>query len=248
MMNIACGNYSLAAGQQQYQSLNRSEKSTPNSAFKTKMSGEEHYIKAKPDGRWTTCAEVDRIPSKYALKSERAFVWGWYEPGIEYRLFHAAESTEENPVVIVRGVDEHQKLFEERIDVRNINPHNTSVLELNVLQGFNPKGYQGFGYWRMDAPGFRERFDYLTGVQEAIEDYKSARCFDDVASRQEEMEFILDYTGNRALLDRKGVSLEHYAKEMKRNLELYSQAARERMIASMSARCSEELSDLFWEK
>ena len=244
MMNIACGNYSLAAGQQQYQSLNRSEKCTPNSAFKTKMSSEEHYIKAKPDGRWTTCAEVDRIPSKYALKSERAFVWGWYEPGIEYRLFHAAESTEENPVVIVRGVDEHQKLFEERIDVRNIDPHNTSTLELKVLQQFNPKKHGTFCHWLADTPGLRERFDYLTSVQEAIEDFKRVRCFDGAASRQEEMEFILDYTGNRALLDRKEVSLEHYAKEMKRNLELYSQAARERMIASMSVRCSEELSDL----
>ena len=102
MVGISYGSYSSAAGQLQYQAANSSKKSSRNGTYGTNVSHEERYIKTVSRGNFETCAEVDKIPCKYALKDEKAIGWHWKAPGIEYRFFHAAESTEENPVLVLR--------------------------------------------------------------------------------------------------------------------------------------------------
>ena len=135
MIGISYGNY---AGQLQYPIVNQNEKKNSPNAFKTELSNEGAHTKAAPDGSWATCAEVNRIPSKYALKSDDAITWHWRQPGAEYRFFHAAESTEENPVLVVRGVNEQGKLFEEKIDVKQIDPRNITVIQIEALENLRP--------------------------------------------------------------------------------------------------------------
>lgn len=103
MVAISYGNYSLTAGQRKYQTANSNKKYSGKNGFGTKVSNENRNIKTVWNGKFETCAEVDKIPCKYELKDEKAFAWCWKSPGIEYRFFHAAESTEENPIVVARG-------------------------------------------------------------------------------------------------------------------------------------------------
>ena len=260
MIGISYGNYnSMIAGQTRYQTAGRSKKSSGEVSFGTKVSDQEHYISAPRDGSWATCPEVDKIPSKYELKDGGAITWNWHQPGIEYRFFHAAESTEENPVLVARGVDEHGKLFEEKIDVRRIDPYNTTSLEMEALSYFKPEGnrfcnpyslYEGYEF-----KGMQERFDFIAGARQRIVDCTRLRFSEEAADWKEDIDLILSFTGASARPDRVGnnfkldaESLSHFARENERNLERYSSAAKERLIYSMAKKCSEELSDMLWEK
>ena len=136
MIGISYGNYAMTAGQTKYQTANKSKKSNENDGFGAKLINGQYYIKVKRNEKncdFPTFEEVDKIPAKYAVKEDGLLAMCWRNPGAEYRLYQAAESTDENPVVIARGVDEHGKLFEEKIDVRQINPYNTNHLELDAL-------------------------------------------------------------------------------------------------------------------
>ncbi|RAZ54750.1 hypothetical protein DK853_45885, partial [Klebsiella oxytoca] len=47
---------------------------------------------------------------------------------------YAEESTEENPVVIAKGVDENGKEFEQKININDINLRNASFVEMSALE------------------------------------------------------------------------------------------------------------------
>ena len=257
MISMSYGNYnSRTSAQSRYQTAGRSQKSSGNDSFGTKVSNQEHYIRAPRDGSWATCPEVDKIPSKYELKDGKAITWCWRAPGIEYRFFHAAESTDENPVLVARGVDEHGKLFEEKIDVKQINPYNTTHLEIDALSCFKPGHYKTIMTpYGSDGLGIQERFDFITDYQKDIRACNRLRLTKEAAWLQEEVDFLLSFTMGGTGLEKTGSaytvdtnSLADFTKENERNLELYSSAARERLIYGMAQKCSEELSDMLWKK
>ena len=238
MMDISYGNYSVTTGQAKYQPVNQNGKSSSNDTFRTKISKEDMYIKAVPEKSW---AEVDKIPCKYALKSEKATRWHWHAPGAEYRFYHAAESTDENPVMVVRGIDEHGKFFEEKIDVRKIDPYNTNLLEIQALEHFKPGDFKSIScYFGADTPEIQERFDFVAGIQEMIEACNGLHLTEQVIMHREDMDFVLGFTGITARPYQYTVN--------KKNLELYSRAARERMVAGMAKRCQRDFTDEFWKK
>ena len=243
MIGVSYDNPFFDTGYSYFQTPNRVGKNCMKNGFKAKMSNEEHYIKAVPDGSWNTCAEVDKIPSNYKLKSGKAFGWCWHELGAEYRFFHAAESTDENPVVVVRGVNEYGKYFEEKIDVRNINPYNTTVLEIEALANFKSGDCKGISYnFGAEPQQIQERFDYVTRILERIEICKELHFEEEAARDKQDMDFVLSFTGNS------GRPCRNVATGNRRNLELYSRAARERMVAGMAKRCQRDFTDEFWKK
>ncbi len=260
MIGISYGNYnSMTAGQTKYQAANREKRSSGKDSFGTKVSNQEHYIRAPRDGSWATCPEVDKIPSKYALKDGEAITWNWQERGVEYRLFHAAESTDENPVVVARGVDEQGKLFEEKIDVRQIDPYNTTCIELQALRYFKPEGHWLYNPYELyegyEFQGIHERFDFIAGARKRIVDCNKVHLSKEAANWKEDIDLVLSFTGAPARPDKTGNdfqldtdSLSHFVRENERNLELYSSAAKERLIYGMAKKCSEELSDMLWKK
>ncbi len=246
MISTTYGNYT---GQLKYPAIKQSEKKNPENTFKTGLSNKEYRINAKPDGSWATCAEVDRIPSKYALKGDGAITWHWRDPGAEYRFFHAAESTDENPILVVRGVDEQGRLFEEKIDVRQIDPRNITVLEIEALEHFRPDECKTISYHFGDEiRGLQERFDYVAVAHKYIAACKRGGYAQSAAHRKEELDFICSFTGSSSEPGMNAFSLDDFLEENKKNLELCANLARERLIAGMSKRCSEELSDLLWGK
>ena len=259
MIGISYGSYPMMSGQTKYQTANNSKKSNGNNGFGTKLINGEYYIHVARDENvrnYPTFPEVDKIPSKYAVKEDGLLAMCWKNPGAEYRLYQAAESTEENPVVIARGVDEHGKLFEEKIDVRQINPYNTNHLELDALSFCRPGEYKSIGTSNRGVDlGLQDRFDFITGCQEDIRADKRLHLSKEAAWRQEDIDFVLAFTKGSARPDKPespytvdADALAAFARENERNLELYSSAARERMISNLARKCSEELSDMLLKK
>ena len=230
-VGISYGSYSSAAGQLKHQAANSSKKSSRNGTYGTNVFHEERYIKTVSRGNFETCAEVDKIPCKYALKDEKAIGWHWKAPGIEYRFFHAVESTEENPVLVARGVDEHGKLFEEKIAVKQIDPYNTTPLEIDALSYFRPGEHYSISTYNLygKEPGINERFDYVARTQERLASCSRLHLSEEAAWNKKNLDFVLRFTENHAGADRIGTYfkldsdiLMGFAEENKRNLELYS--------------------------
>ena len=257
MIGISNGSYPMTAGQTKYQTANNNKKSNGNHGFGTRLVNGQYYINVardKDNCDFLTFGEVDKIPGKYALKDGEPLGMHWRDSGAEYRFFHAAESTEENPILVARGVDEHGKLFEEKIDLRHINPYNTNQLEIDALSYFKPGEYKTIvtPFGSKDL-GLQDRFDFITDYQRDIRACRRLNLRKEAAWLQEEVDFLLSFTNGSTRPNKIGSAytvdadfLADFANENSRNLELYSSAVRERMISGMARKCSEELSDMLW--
>ena len=58
---------------------------------------------------------------KVYLKTDDMLFSGGNGTGLSFYIKYAEESTEDNPVVIAKGVDENGKEFEEKININDIN-------------------------------------------------------------------------------------------------------------------------------
>ena len=56
--------------------------------------------------------------------------------GLSYYIKYAEESTEEDPVVIAKGVDENGKEFEQKIHINKISPRHASLVEMHALEAY----------------------------------------------------------------------------------------------------------------
>ena len=66
---------------------------------------------------------------KVYLKTDDMLFSGGNGTGLSFYIKYAEESTEDNPVVIAKGVDENGKEFEEKININDINLRNASYVE-----------------------------------------------------------------------------------------------------------------------
>ena len=62
-------------------------------------------------------------PKVYQIFTTDNMLWtGGNGTGLSYCLKYADDSTDENPVVLAKGVDENGKEFEQRIYINDVNP------------------------------------------------------------------------------------------------------------------------------
>ena len=78
--------------------------------MKTPASGEKTFYTAE-------------TPKVYQIFTTDNMLWtGGNGTGLSYCLKYADDSTDENPVVLAKGVDENGKEFEQRIYINDVNP------------------------------------------------------------------------------------------------------------------------------
>lgn len=221
---VSCKNYFASSGQSRYQTV--SQRSGPNDSFKIRVTDHAAYIEQTTAGRGVTWEDVEKIPGKYALKDGNSISVYHSTGDCGYKFYHAAESTEEYPVLVAKGVDEHGTYFEEKINVKQINPYDTSTLELQALAHFKPGEYKSvsnpYDCMYGQEKGLRERFNFVAGAQTLIHAWRRIGHAGQAGQWNDELNFLLGYTEN-----------------IKRNLELYCNAAMERLAAGMAKRCSE---------
>ena len=72
-------------------------------------------------------------PKVYQIFTTDNMLWtGGNGTGLSYCLKYADDSTDENPVVLAKGVDENGKEFEQRIYINDVDPSNATVVEMHT--------------------------------------------------------------------------------------------------------------------
>ncbi len=107
------------------------------------------------------------------LKKEDMLYSGGNGTGLSYYLKYAEDSTEENPRILAKGIDENGEEFEQVIDVNHINPRSATIVEMRALEVYSgaPK-MNGYSSLPLDATnvGRNERQDFMAAFEKEIQD------------------------------------------------------------------------------
>ncbi len=101
--------------------------------------------------------------------------------GLSYCLKYADDSTDENPVVLAKGVDENGKEFEQRIYINDVDPSNATVVEMRALEAhYKVEKQGGFTSLPLEAGnmGLNDRRDFISMFKKSIEDLNKLGRFD----------------------------------------------------------------------
>ncbi|WP_444876207.1 hypothetical protein [Agathobacter rectalis] len=101
--------------------------------------------------------------------------------GLSFYIKYAEESTEDNPVVIAKGVDENGKEFEEKININDINLRNASYVEMSALEAYYnvDKGNSLSSFpQETGCMGLNDRCDLISSFEKVIQDMNKLGRYD----------------------------------------------------------------------
>ena len=137
-------------------------------------------------------------PKVYQIFTTDNMLWtGGNGTGLSYCLKYADDSTDENPVVLAKGVDENGKEFEQRIYINDVNPSNATVGEVLALDAYSKVERQlGLTSLQLAAGnmGLNDRRDFISMFKECIEDLNKLGRFDLSLLWTKSMDAYLDLT------------------------------------------------------
>ena len=115
-------------------------------------------------------------PKVYQIFTTDNMLWtGGNGTGLSYCLKYADDSTDENPVVLAKGVDENGKEFEQRIYINDVDPSNATVVEMRALEAhYKVEKQGGFTSLPLEAGnmGLNDRRDFIAMFKKSIEDLR----------------------------------------------------------------------------
>ena len=118
---------------------------------------------------------------KVYLKTDDMLFSGGNGTGLSFYIKYAEESTEDNPVVIAKGVDENGKEFEEKININDINLRNASYVEMSALEAYHnvDKG-NSLSYFPQETGcmGLNDRCDLISSFEKVIQDMNKLGRYD----------------------------------------------------------------------
>lgn len=129
------------------------------------------------EGFQNTIAAKMNQKSSYTvyLKKEDMLYSGGNGTGLSYYLKYAEDSTEENPRILAKGIDENGEEFEQVIDVNHINPRSATIVEMRALEVYSgaPKmnGYSSIPLGATNV-GRNERQDFMAAFEKEIQELK----------------------------------------------------------------------------
>ena len=120
-------------------------------------------------------------PKQVYMMTDDMLYSGGNGTGLSFYIKYADGSTEDNPVVVAKGVDENGKEFEQKIAINDINPSSASIVEMRALEAhFNvdkggglsslPKGIGNMG--------LNDRRNFLSMFEDAVQDLQKLARYD----------------------------------------------------------------------
>ena len=107
------------------------------------------------------------------LKKDDMLYSGGNGTGLSFYLKYAEDSTEDDPRILAKGVDENGNEFEQVIDVKKVNPRNATLPEMRALEAYSgtPKRF-GFSSLPMGTEnvGRNRRQDFIDAFKKNIAD------------------------------------------------------------------------------
>lgn len=118
---------------------------------------------------------------KVYLKTDDMLFSGGNGTGLSFYIKYAEESTEDNPVVIAKGVDENGKEFEEKININDINLRNASYVEMSALEAYyNVDKWNTLSSFPQETGcmGLNDRCDLISSFEKVIQDMNKLGRYD----------------------------------------------------------------------
>ena len=109
------------------------------------------------------------------MKTDDMLYSGCNGTGLSFYIKYAEDSTEDDPTVIAKGVDENGDEFEKTIHINKINPKCATVVEMRALEAHTGvKKLGGFTSLPLEtgAMGINDRMDFMDMFQKQISDMK----------------------------------------------------------------------------
>lgn len=124
--------------------------------------------------------ELNKSAQVY-LKTDDMIFSGGYGSGLSFYIEYAKESTQDNPVVIAKGVDENGKDFEQKITIKNINPSNATVVEMQALEAhYKVDRGEWLSSFPVDASDvhLNDRYNFMSIFEKRINDMQILARYD----------------------------------------------------------------------
>ena len=124
-------------------------------------------------------AQVNNVagtPKVYNIFTDEDMLWtGGNGTGLSYYLKYAEDSTEDDPTIIAKGVDENGNEFEQTIHINKINPKCATVVEMRALEahlGVDKNGGLSSLPPETGEMGLHDRADFMDMFQKQISDMR----------------------------------------------------------------------------
>ncbi len=109
------------------------------------------------------------------MKTDDMLYSGGNGSGLSFYIKYAENSTDDDPTVVAKGVDEKGNEFEQTIHINKINPKAATIVEMRALEAYTGVEKQ-FGFTSLPmgtgSMGLNDRRDFMGMFENAINDMK----------------------------------------------------------------------------
>lgn len=109
------------------------------------------------------------------MKTDDMLYSGGNGTGLSFYIKYAENSTDDDPTVVARGVDENGKEFEQTIHINKINPQHASIVEMRALEsylGVDKNGGLSSLPPETGMMGLHDKADFMDMFEKQISDMK----------------------------------------------------------------------------
>lgn len=115
------------------------------------------------------------------MKTDDMLYSGGNGTGLSFYIKYAEESTEDNPVVVAKGVDEKGNAFEQKIAINDVNPSDANIVEMRALEAYyNVDKGGGLSSLPKETGnmGLNDRRNFISMFEKAVEDLQKLAKYD----------------------------------------------------------------------
>ena len=135
------------------------------------------------------------------MKTDDMLYSGGNGTGLSFYLKYAENSTEDDPIVIAKGIDENGEEFEQTIHINKINPKCATYVEMHALEahlGVEKRfGYSSLPIGGTGEMGLHDRADFMDLFEKAISDFIKLNEYRAAAYYRYSMQMYWDFMSRK---------------------------------------------------
>ena len=163
----------------------------------SKKAGSDSYAKSAAKQTDRMAGGANKVYQVY-LQTDDMLYSGGNGTGLSFYIKYAEESTEEDPVVVAKGVDEYGEEFEQTIHINRISPRSATLVEMRALEAhLNVDKNGGLSSLPLveglEQMGLNDRGDFLRMFEKTIGDMTLLRQKEAAAYYQYSMQTYWDW-------------------------------------------------------
>lgn len=130
------------------------------------------------------------------MKTDDMLYSGGNGTGLSYYLKYADSSTDEDPTVIAKGVDENGNEFEQTIHINDIDPRNATIVEMHALEEYTG-AEKRYGFTSLPLStgnmGLYERRNFINMFEDSINNLTLLKAKKAAAYYKQSVQVYLDF-------------------------------------------------------